>query len=355
MKFEVTMTLPGSRALFVEPSRVIGGRGLELYEWRNEGGSRKITRFPASRAETVLSAWTFTRLGLRLGIHSVVAVGDEEYLAVLKGRFVLVGKHGRLTEVDRVHRGNKPASRALCTTPDGPILYGEYLLNNDRASAVAVYRADNAALGFRKVHEFPAGEVRHVHFVQWDPFGSCLWMGTGDRDPECRLYRSDDFGGSWTLIGAGNQDWRAVGVAFTAAALFWGTDAGSDAGDTPNHIMRYDRRDRVLERVQHLQGPAHGVGIMADGTLVVSTGVEGGINEADRSAHLWASRDGALWEEVFALSKKRWPNIVQFGVLRIPPGAGQAEVLTFTGLALRGSSETLFQGRLVDDRTRTNE
>jgi hypothetical protein len=354
MKLEVTKTVPGSRALFVEPGRVIGGRGRELLEWRDDGEWRCIAKFPASAAEAALSAWSFTRLGLRLGIHSVVTVGDGEFLAVLKRRFVLVGKSGRLTEVDRVHRGNKPASRALCATPAGPIFYGEYLLNNDRSSAVAIYRTDDVAKGFKKIHEFPAGEVRHVHFLQWDPHGSCLWMGTGDRDSECRFYRSDDHGGSWQLAGGGSQDWRAVGVAFTGSALFWGMDAGSDAGDTPNFIMRYDRKSRTIGRVQRLQGPAHGVGALADGTLVVSSGVEGGINEADRCAHLWASRDGDHWEEVFARPKKRWPNIIQFGVLRIPPGAGRGDELTFTGLALRGATETVFQGRLIDDRTGTS-
>jgi len=351
MKFEITSTIPGSRALLVEPGRIIGGRGLELWQWPNDRGPRRIVRFPASIPETGLSAWTLTRLGFRLGIHLVLTVGDEECLAVLKRRFVLVRTGGRLIEVDRVHRGNKPASRALCAMPAGPILYGEYLLNDDRASAVALYRSDDPARGFRKIYEFPAGEVRHIHFVQWDPFGSCLWMGTGDRDSESRLYRSDDVGGSWRLAGGGSQDWRAVGVAFTADALFWGTDAGSDAGGTLNYIMRYDRQDRTLVRVQRLQGPAHGIGVLSDGTLIISTGVEGGINEADRSAHLWASRDGSLWEEVFALSKNRWPGIIQFGVMRIPPGTESGSEVVFTGLALRGASETLFRGNLVDDRT----
>jgi hypothetical protein len=55
-------------------------------------------------------------------------------------------------------------------------------------------------------------------------------LGTGDADPECRLLRSTDRGESWETVGSGSQLWRAVGITFRPDAVFWGTDAGSDAG-----------------------------------------------------------------------------------------------------------------------------
>ena len=47
----------------------------------------------------------------------------------------------------------------------------------------------------------PRESVRHIHFVNYDHYEKCLWLGTGDEDFECKLYRSIDngkyMGNSW--------------------------------------------------------------------------------------------------------------------------------------------------------------
>ncbi len=346
MKFFITHHLRCARILFVEENRTIVAQGHRLFFYENGKRERLIASLPGSFTEKILSFFTFFRLGLRMGIHAAQPLGDGRILVVLKRRFVLVEKDGSTRVVDQVHRGNKPASRAICRVPDGSIFYGEYLLNIDRKIPVALYCSENPAYGFKKIFEFKAGEVRHIHFIQWDPFEACLWMGTGDANSECSLFKSVDVGKSWIRIGGGSQDWRAVSVIFTAESLFWGTDAGSDAGLTPNHIIRFDRVSSAISVVQLIQGPCHGSGSLRDGTLFISTGVEGGDNEVDVSAHLWASRDGEDWCEVYAHTKKRWPYIVQFGVMRVPPGTETSDVIHYTGLALRRSAETWYSGKL---------
>jgi hypothetical protein len=346
MKLEVKRVARGARPLFVAGDRVIAARGLDLIEWRDAGVVRSPARLPAGFTERMLSLSTLTRLGLRLGLHAAVPVSGGALLAVLKRRFVLIGRDGSAEVVDKVHRGNKPAARAVAVLPDGRVLYGEYCLNNDRSQPVALYRTDDPRRGFAKLFEFSPGRVRHIHFVQHDPYESCLWMGTGDQDAECGLYRSGDAGTTWTRVGGGSQIWRSIGVAFTPDSIYWGMDAGSDAGDTPNFIVRFDRAKGTADFVQRVQGPCHGVGKLADGTLFVSTGVEGGRNEMDRSTHLWMSRDGSAWTEAFSRPKNFWPSIAQFGVLRIPPGTESGRTLHFAGLALRGAAETWFRGDL---------
>jgi hypothetical protein len=346
---DVKRLIRGARPLFVDGDRVIGARGLDLIERRENGVVRSLGRPSAGLFEKALSLLPLTRLGLRLGLHAAVPWADGAILAVLKRRFVLFGPDGSSEVVDRIHRGNKPAARAVAVLPDGRILYGEYCLNDDRSLPVALYRTDDPRRGFVKLFEFPPGRVRHIHFVQYDPYEFCLWMGTGDQNAECGLYRSADAGTTWTLVGGGSQTWRSIGVAFTPDALYWGTDAGSDAGDSPNHIVRYDRSKGIADLVQRVQGPCHGVGKLADGTLFVSTGVEGGRNEMDRAAHLWMSRDGNAWMEMFARRKNSWPLIAQFGVLRIPPGTESGRTLHFAGLALRGAAETWYRGDLRGD------
>jgi hypothetical protein len=346
LRFVLSRYLRRSRVLFIEGPRTIVAKGNKLFHYENAKTKRLIAALPVSLTEKILSFFLFTRLGLRMGIHAAQPLCDGRILVVLKRRFVLVDQDGSSRVVDRVHRGNKPASKALCQIPDGTVLYGEYFLNKNREIPVALYRTENPVLGFRKIFEFSAGEVRHIHFVQWDPIEACLWMGTGDADAECNLFKSTNMGESWSRIGGGSQDWRAVSVIFTKAALFWGTDAGSDADLTPNYIIRFDRITHELSKVQRIQGPCHGSGALFDGTMFISTGVEGGKNELDASAHLWASKDGYKWWEVYARSKKKWPHIVQFGVMRIPPGTETTDTLHFNALALRGAAETWYSGKI---------
>jgi hypothetical protein len=55
---------------------------------------------------------------------------------------------------------------------DGRIYYGEYVtrrLGDDET--VALFRSDDGGRSFKIVYEFPALVVRHIHAVQWDPYG----------------------------------------------------------------------------------------------------------------------------------------------------------------------------------------
>jgi hypothetical protein len=342
LKFVIKKHGRWGRVLFVDGDQAFVAKGNRLFLYKEGHKEKMIASLSVSFLEKMLSLFTFMRLGMRLGIHAAQPLNDGRILIVQKKRFVLIEADGSSSLVDQVHRGNKPASRAVCRVPDGSVLYGEYLLNDKRQSPVAVYSTENPAAGFKKIFEFSPGVVRHIHFIQWDPFDECLWMGTGDADHECDLFRSTDQGKNWLKIGGGSQLWRAVSVVFSQQALYWGTDAGSDAGHASNHIVRFDRGSKELKLVKQIQGPCHGSGILHDGTMFFSTGVEGGINEIDTSAHLWASRDGLNWYEVFHLKKKKWPHIIQYGVMRIPPGTETSDKLHFTSLALQGASERWF-------------
>jgi hypothetical protein len=216
---------------------------------------------------------------------------------------------------------------------------------------ISLYRSDDGCESFRVVHEFPSGEVRHIHHVTWDPFDGSLLMGTGDANPECRLARSLDGGLTWQTLGGGSQHWRSVSVSLRPEALYWGTDAGSDTGLHRNHVMRFARATSRLEKVSEIQGPCHGNATLADGTLLVSTGVEGGRNEQDRKAHVWASRDGRAWCEVRSFRKDPMPMLLHFGVVRFPASAGGFDgsgVFAFTAFGLVGGAETSFLARLRD-------
>lgn len=324
-------------------------RGHQAFGQSNEGLLTWRARVRAAWPYRLLAAFRPIRQGLRLGIHNLWPLPDGSLVGVAR-KVVLKCAPGQswFRIVNRLRWGNKPGFKGLCVDPQGFVYYAEYARNLDRRLPMALHRSEDGGETYRIVHEFPAGRVRHIHFVQWDPFAHCLWMGTGDADHECSLLRSTDHGEHWDLVGGGSQLWRAVGVVFTSEALYWGSDAGSDAGTETNWIVRYDRHTARARKVQELQGPCHGSGRLKDGTLLVSTGVEGGRNERDAYIHLWSSRDGESWEELAKWQKDWLPKCVQFGVLHFPHGLETSQRVHFTTLGLSKAGEAHYIGEVQD-------
>jgi hypothetical protein len=321
---------------------------MRLYRRDAQGAFHNIAT-PGSLSEMLISLHRLPRQLLRLGIHHAWPLKNQGTLAVIKKRAITLDSSGRQVSLYSIRRGNKPGHKGVCTTPDGTVFLAEYALNNDRSMPISLYRSLDNANSFHEIKEFPAGDIRHLHFVQYDPFSGWLWLGSGDTDKESRIYTSRDSGESWELIGEGSQKWRAICVSFTEDAVYWGTDAGSDAGTHPNWILRWDRKQASAEVVQELQGPCHGSASLCDGFLLVSTGVEGGVNEKDRNAHLWASKDGMHWEEVFSRTKDSLPFILQFGVMRFPPGLEAGNEIAFTCMGLKGEGEVTYFGKLTEE------
>ena len=79
-----------------------------------------------------------------------------------------------------------------------------------------------------------------------------------------------------------------------------------------------------------------------DGTVYVSTGVEGGKNEKDRYAHVWKCDKSGNTEEILKLKKDIFPYVVQYGVVRFPMGLEKSNVTIYTAYALTGSGEAVY-------------
>jgi hypothetical protein len=190
----------------------------------------------------------------------------------------------------------------MCQDHIGRVYLGEYWLNRER-QAVRLWRSDDDGLGWQPVHTWPAGTIRHIHFVQFDPYEQLIWVGTGDADSECHISYSRDGGVSFKAIGGGSQLWRAVSLLFTPEAIFWGTDIGIDHDDQPNYLVRWERSAQMLQKLMPIDGPAYYSAQAADGTWAIGTAVEGGRNEADGRVHLYLTRDQHNWNNL-----RLWPR-----------------------------------------------
>ena len=296
--------------------------------------------------ERVVSRSRILRQLFRRGIHHLWPLPNGNLFVVALKRAMYVNRHsGEVETVFRLPLGKKPGHRGVCIDDSGAVFVGEYVRNLKRRHPINVYRIPRGARSLESCYTFTRGDVRHVHFVQWDPFAKCLWMGTGDKNSECRMYRSNDSGNAWELIGGGSQQWRAVGLAFRSDAIYWGTDAGSVSNR--NYVMRLDRQSCVVEHIIEIQGPCHSIATLSNGTIALSTGIEGGANESDDSAHLWVSKDGVIWQEVASFRKDNLPYNLQFGVIRFPQGLETSTDLLFTTMGLQGAGETSFRCSLT--------
>lgn len=327
------------RALYTEKDKIWIAQGMTFFAVDYEG--KRVTQKyrVGGFKERVIGANRLSRQLLRQGIHHLVPLPDGNVFLTTKRQSYVVDPSGSILYAFSGYLGNKPGHQGVCVTPDGTIFFGEYTLNPQRDHDTHLYRSTDAGKTFQIVYTFKMNEVRHIHFIKWDPYENCLWLGTGDEDFENLLLRSFDNGETWEQVGGGSQDWRAIGVCFDRESLIWGTDAGSVPDQ--NHIIRMARKTHTLEVLADAEGPCHGCGSFCDGRVFISTGVEGGQNEKDRFARLKQIVDGKL-EDILKTQKDIWPLILQYGVIRFPLGTENTDRVVFTMFGLKNNGEQVY-------------
>lgn len=122
---------------------------------------------------------------------------------------------------------------------DGTTIYAEYYLPDFGVDVdtVHVYRSTDNGNTWTSVfeqkcrHNTEGGEVFHFHFVRQDPYNPGHWyLGSGDQDEECNMWRSVDDGLTWTKIndprytGGLQPIHRTCDLFFTEDFIYWGTD-----------------------------------------------------------------------------------------------------------------------------------
>lgn len=327
------------RALYTEKDRIWIAQGMTFFAVDHNG--RPVTKkiSVGSAKEKLIGMNRLSRQLLRQGIHHLVPLPSGDVFLTAKRKSYIVGRDGNIKYTFTGYLGNKPGHQGVCVTPDGTIFFGEYTLNPKRDHDTHLYRSVNGGKTFEIIYTFNSSEVRHIHFIKWDPYEKCLWLGTGDEDRENLLLRSTDNGETWEKIGGGSQDWRAIGICFDEGYLTWGTDAGSVPDQ--NHIIRMSRKTHELEILANAEGPCHGCGSFKDGRVFISTGVEGGQNEKDRYARLKQIKNGRPIG-VLKQQKDIMPLILQYGVIRFPLGTENTDRVVFTMYGLKRNGEQVY-------------
>lgn len=330
--------LARGRALYVDKDRIWIAQGMSFFAVDHDG-KRVTAKYRAgSLLQKLLSVCFISRQMLREGYHHMLVLMDQSILVTAKKKTYIFNPDGTIRNTFTGYLGNKPASQGICVTPVGTIFFGEYTVNLHHTNDTHLYRSTDGGYTFQSILTFPK-TIRHIHFIKYDPYEKCIWLGTGDADAESRLMRSDDNGDTWETVGEGSQQWRAIGVCFTESALVWGTDAGSVPDQ--NHINAMDRKTHEMHAVCDVEGPCHGSASFRDGRIMISTGVEGGENEKDRYARLKEVK-GEKVTDHFRLKKSLFPFIMQYGVMRFPAGTEHTDRVVFTAMGLKKGLESVY-------------
>jgi len=265
-------------------------RGLVLYKL-NKGSEKFIRTAHVSSGLSFywLNNFTlFRRLTLRPECVEITIAQDGSIIALSAGKIwsrMENGRHfkktGTLAHFGKgIGRGIM--STGLLSTDINKFYFGEYFSNPERTS-VSVYKFSSNNVAWETVYEFNAGQIRHIHALQSDPYTKLLWICTGDEDSEAMIGWSDNSFEHIHFIGQGSQVWRACQLVFTKEAVYWGTDTGSEdlAG-----IYRWDKKTKELALLHKTEGAVFFGTVLENGIIVMSTDREGFSNEKDNRTKL---------------------------------------------------------------------
>jgi len=252
---------------------VWASRGFTIYRSTGDQGfDRMATIWPP-----LGEAWGGFFGGLRelygrYDIMEVVALREDLAVAFAGGAIFRVDLAGGTVEdVFRLRYYGRGVGRGvmsrIAVDPNDWVYWGEYCRNKQKGP-IAVYRGEDEGRTWRKVYEFAPGQVRHVHGLQWDPYGERLWIYTGDAGPECRIGYSLDNGKTFEWIGQGAQIWRTCSLLFSPNYVMWATDTGS-AGNG-NCLMCWDRATAQVRTVCKLPYQSIYAQSLGDGIGLVS-------------------------------------------------------------------------------------
>jgi len=267
-------------------------------------------------------------------------------LAVLKSGTILVFYNHIYRSTD----GGKSFHSVLDIKKEGialPFMHGAAVDRNDdvyfgeydcspRPHSIRLFKGTKDGTEWSVFHEFPYGEIFHVHIVRYDPYRDRLWVCTGDRDEESALFFIDEERIGLTRLGGGDQGWRIVALIPAEECLYWCSDDDREGSS----IYRYDFTTNKREHVRFVGKPSYYATRLKDGTFVFSTAFENRTAYSERTREepttdLWVSRDGSDWTKVLSLMGK--PGKLGWGTRRpqilLPAGDLGSDYLYATPVA----------------------
>jgi len=197
---------------------------------------------------------------------------------------------------------------------EGNVYYGVYTTDPNKEN-IDIYIGKSDGEDWELFYRFSEGAIRHIHGVHYDSYRDLVWITTGDRDDESKIgYFHADDNTTFTKIGIGSQDWRAVSLLIDEQYIYWGMDSPS----VQCYIYRYDLEMNEKEKLQPIDGPAYYTAKLDDGSMLLTTTVEGGPGELNNNVSIWITSDGEQWERYIEIEEAK--DRKGFAIASVPTG-----------------------------------
>lgn len=323
----------GIRALAWNGPFLYGCRGYQVVRLQagKEVAWEVVARFRPVWWRNFTSRHALASRLLRDSFHALAILGggsDAAMVGAVPGAVITrTSGSGEFHVTHKILRGTRPLH--IAAVPSGKMYWGEYFDNRERAE-VHIYASADRGSTWQIAYTFPAGSIRHVHNMIYDPWGDCLWILTGDDGAECKVLRASCDLRSMEVVLAGNQQARAVAAIPTRNGLYLSTDTPSEK----NHVYWLDRAGKV-EIVGDLASSSM-YGCRVGAAMFFSTMIEPSIVNPSREVRICGSIDGTGWRALAHWTKDDLPmRYFQYGNAFLPDGDNATHYLAATTIAVK--------------------
>jgi hypothetical protein len=302
----------GIKVLDVQEEYLIGAKGYKLFKYDFKSKKWKYEAILCDIKNSLLSTFFLTRRFFRAEITKLYTLNDGTQICIAKkGIFKREFGGCKFVKCFTVPRGSRPMN--LCIDNNNHIYFGEYF-TNAKKKPVHVYHSTDTGKSWDIAYTFPEGEINHIHGIFLDPYSNLIWVATGDRENECIIGNTSDGFKTLNVVFRGGQEYRAVNLLFYKDFIIYATDSQY----LKNEIKKIDRRNFDISVLAKIQGSGIYGGQCGDYGFF-STSVEPSKVNKDKNSHLWLSRNGLEWEEIFKARKDIWNGtLFQFGSILFP-------------------------------------
>jgi len=302
----------GIRILDVHDDYLIGVAGFHFYRYDLMTEKWEYMANLVSPKYGTFARFFLTRRLLRAEVTNLYSLTDGSQICIAKkGLFKREAGSDKFVKCFTIPRGSRPMN--LCIDRNDRIYFGEYF-SNSKKKAVNIYHSHDRGVNWEIVYTFPEGNINHIHGLFLDPYTNLIWVATGDRENECIIgYTSDGFG-TFNIAFRGGQDYRAANLLFYKDFIIYATDSQY----IKNEIKMIDRRTLNISVMAQIQGSGI-YGGQCGNYGFFSTSVEPSKINKDKDSHLWFTRNGLDWQELFKAQKDIWNGtLFQFGSILFP-------------------------------------
>ncbi len=278
------------RPLLYTEGRLYGSRGKTVYRRDELRQMHRLCSLGSPLINAMSNIWWVERI-LRANVQGMFTRTENKVFLVEKGQVhTFEFPTFRRLSTFRIPSGGRPLR--IETAPNGWSFFGDYTVNHAR-DPVSMFASPDG-IDWTEIYTFPAGEIRHIHGIVYDPYRKGLWTLTGDDGPEAGIWFSDIEYAGITAVSRGRQECRAVSVIPTPDALLIPTDTPQE----PNRISRFDPQSGNFEPIQDLPGSSL-CSFRGSDCMLVSTAVERSDVNNDQRVSIYASTDGNRWSCIF--------------------------------------------------------